>query len=192
MLTICHWPGHCWKYLKIISCLTEHTAHITIMSACSTFTPMQDEISSTNLALKHMKSSQIHIWSAKRKPHQTGLLWFRPSRAKPRPASPNHVRSALFWYYTVQSSNSAPMFQDNLSVPKKEQSLREEMWRNLLVWNLVHCLISWMCTEFWKPAPFLLSGKEVPNLVEPLDLFILNHWAPQKQQPVTLCTWEQI
>jgi hypothetical protein len=35
----------------------------------------------------------------------------------------------------VQSGNSAPMFQDNLSVPKKEQSLREDEQHNLLFWG---------------------------------------------------------
>jgi hypothetical protein len=29
--------------------------------------------------------------------HQSGLLWTGPCRVKPRPALPNHVRSALSW-----------------------------------------------------------------------------------------------
>ena len=164
MLTICHWPGQFWKYLKIISCLTEHTAHMTIMSAYTIFTPMQDKVYSTNLALKCMKSSEIHIWSAK------------PDCSDPDQQSQTKACitkscevCALLRYYTVQSGNSALMFQDNLSVPKKEQSLREDNWHNLLFWDLVHCLISQTCTEFWKPVPFPSSGKEVPNLVGPLD-----------------------
>jgi hypothetical protein len=30
---------------------------------------------------------------------------------------------------------------------------------------------------FWKSALFLFSGKEAPNLLDPLDQGILNHWA---------------
>ena len=31
---------------------------------------------------------------------------------------------------------------------------------------------------FWKPALFLYSGKDAPNLVDPLDPASLIHWAP--------------
>jgi len=34
---------------------------------------------------------------------------------------------------------------------------------------------------FWKPVLFPISGKEAPNLVDPLDLVILNHWALEKE-----------
>jgi hypothetical protein len=63
------------------------------------FTWMQGEVLPLNLALKcevvlnsHMKH---HTWLK-----QTGSLWTGPCRAKPRPASPNHARSVLFWDIT--------------------------------------------------------------------------------------------
>jgi hypothetical protein len=34
---------------------------------------------------------------------------------------------------------------------------------------------------FWKPAVFSFAGKEVPNLMDPLDRAILSHCTPQKQ-----------
>jgi len=36
------------------------------------------------------------------------------------------------------------------------------------------------CTV-WQPALFLSSGKEAPNLVDPLDRAILNQWTPRKE-----------
>jgi len=33
----------------------------------------------------------------------------------------------------------------------------------------------------WQPALFLSSGKEAPNLVDPLDWAILNQWTQQKE-----------
>jgi len=38
-----------------------------------------------------------------------------------------------------------------------------------------------------KLALLPFSGKETPNLVDPLDQIILNKWAPQKQQLVKIC-----
>jgi hypothetical protein len=45
---------------------------------------------------------------------------------------------------------------------------------------------------FRKQAPFPFSGKEAPNLVEPLDQANLSHLVPYKKQLVQICTWEQI
>jgi hypothetical protein len=55
----------------------------------------------------------------------------------------------LLRYYTVQNSNSLPMFQDNLSGPifkvqeiqKPEQSMTEANWHSFLFWDSVHHLI---------------------------------------------------
>jgi hypothetical protein len=47
--------------------------------------------------------------------------------------------------------------------------------------GLVHSLIFWKSTMFWKPALFLFLGKEAPNLVDPLHWDIISHSAPQKQ-----------
>jgi hypothetical protein len=30
----------------------------------------------------------------------------------------------------------------------------------------------------WKPGLFTFSGKEMPNLVDPLDQAIISHWTP--------------
>jgi hypothetical protein len=42
-------------------------------------------------------------------------------------------------------------------------------WYNILSLDLVHRPFVFLNTKFWKPALFLSSGKELPNLVDPWD-----------------------
>jgi hypothetical protein len=44
--------------------------------------------------------------------------------------------------------------------------------------DFVYCLI--LKNTFWKPAVLPSSGKEAPNLVDPLDQAMLSHWASQE------------
>jgi len=44
---------------------------------------------------------------------------------------------------------------------------------------------------FWKVAVFQSSGKEVPNMMDPLDWATLSHWTPQISRLVKKCTWKQ-
>jgi len=50
-----------------------------------------------------------------------------------------------------------------------------------LVWDSIHHIILYgtTCLGSWLLAPFPFSGKEMPNLEDPLDPVILNHLAPQ-------------
>jgi hypothetical protein len=43
-----------------------------------------------------------------------------------------------------------------------------------------HLLPDLKKNTFWKPAVLPSSGKEAPNLVDPLDQAILSQWASQK------------
>jgi hypothetical protein len=71
--------------------------------------------------------------------------------------------------------------------------MREADWHNLFsVEGLGPSTDFLKKCDVSEAAVFLLSGKEAPNLVDPLDWIILNHWAPQKQSLVKICTWEQI
>jgi hypothetical protein len=93
--------------------------------------------------------------------------------------------SAILRYYAALSGNSLPSFQDNLSVPssKVKKSKREKrVWLKLQ--DTIFFFGTCPTSNFLKKhdiseassVPF--SGKETPNLVDPLDWAIQNHWAP--------------
>jgi len=128
--------------------------------------------------------------------HQTGLcstgtFWTGPCRAKPNPASPNHVRSAFFWDIT-QCRVVIPhqhfvttywsQFQRSRN-PKERNKHNRKLIQFYFFWReggLCPLPISWRRTTFRKPALFPFSGKDACNLADPLDCVILNHWAMQK------------
>jgi len=49
-----------------------------------------------------------------------------------------------------------------------------------LISDSVQCLNFMQNSAFRKPAVLPPSGKEAPNLVDPLDRAIFSHWIPQK------------
>jgi len=131
--------------------------------------------------------------------HQTTSLWTRPCGTKPRPALPNHVLSSLFWdimqhkveiHYQCCEKSYQFHFQKQRN-PKHKTEHDWINWHNLLFWDLDRHVIFNRST-FWKPPLFLFSGKEAPNLVDPLDWVILNHCIPQEHWRVKICAWEQI
>jgi len=77
--------------------------------------------------------------------HRTG-----PCRAKSRPASPNHVKFALFWHimrhrvlisYTEISGQPIGPVLKGQEIQKREHSVCEVNWHNLFFLGLVHNLI---------------------------------------------------
>ena len=79
------------------------------------------------------------VCEAPNRTHQTGSLWTRPCRAKPRPASQNHVRSVLFWV-TTQRGGVIPYWHFGTSpsckghkIQKREHSTREVNWHSLFL-----------------------------------------------------------
>ena len=80
---------------------------------------------------------------------------------------------ALLGYYAAQSGDSWPTLLDNLLAPsskvkksKRENSTTKVHWHSIFWGVSVHRLIFERSTMFQKPALFLFSNKEAPNLVE--------------------------
>ena len=94
---------------------------------------------------------------------------------------------ALPRHYTALSGNSALTFRDNLLVPASRVTKfkrENRAWGKLT--DTIFFLGLYPSSNFLKTCNVLeagspFSGKEAPNLVDPLDWVFLNHWAPQKQ-----------
>ena len=106
---------------------------------------------------------------------------------------------ALLGYYAAQSGDSWPTLLDNLLAPsskvkksKRENSTTKVHWHSIFWGVSVHRLIFERSTMFQKPALFLFSNKEAPNLVYSLDWTVLNHCTPYKQYLIKIRIWEQI
>ena len=100
-------------------------------------------------------------------------LWNGPSGAKPKPVSPNHLR-----YYTAESGNSLPTFQDNLSVPpsRVKRSKREHCTTEvdkIFSFGLCPSTNFLRSTMFLKPAvfPFNQAKKHLTWLILWTELF---------------------
>jgi hypothetical protein len=116
-------------------------------------------------------------------PWQTGSFWTRPCRAKPRPASPNHLRSALLW--DIPQHRVVTPYRHLASASGVKKSKR----KNTAWWKLTD-------TFFFPPPLFFgggtlhtsnfltkfpLSDKAAPNLLDPLYQATLSQWAPHRQ-----------
>jgi hypothetical protein len=114
------------------------------------------------------------------RPRQTGLLRIGTCGTKPRPALPNrHARSALFWYimkhivvipYQHFRTTYRSHLQESINPKEHDQSsLKQSSFLGLC--TLPNFLTSIM---FQKLALFPFSGREAPNLMDPLtELFLL-------------------
>ena len=106
----------------------------------------------------------------------TGSFWTGPCRAKPSPASPNHVKSALFWDITQcraviphRHFVTTHWSQLQMSRNPKDRTQHNRKLTQFSFLGLWQLPISWGRTTFRKPARFPFSGKDAPNLVDPLD-----------------------
>jgi len=136
-----------------------------------------------NLALRYEVILNLHMkcWTGL---HQTRSLWTGPREV-----------CILMRYY---SGNSAPTFWGNLSLSAskvKKSKGQNRAWGKLtdtfFSWGWGLRLIFKEALSF-RSRLFPFVGKAVPNLVDPLDWVILNHWALQQQYLVEIHTWEQI
>jgi len=78
-----------------------------------------------------------------------------------------------FWHF----GRTNHFHLEGSKIQKEEYSTTEVNWQKFLFWGLVHHLII-SNKKFQKPALFLFSGKDAPNLVEPLNWASLHLWAP--------------
>jgi len=103
-----------------------------------------------NLVLKYVRSSQIQIWS------------IEPDCAKLDCAEPNkglHCQTVMCKRTREQSTTKVNLQQSFLGTLPIIELFKEAQ-------------------TLQKPALFPFSGKEMPNLVDPLDQAILCHWTP--------------
>ena len=107
---------------------------------------------------------------------QTGSHWTGACGVKPRPASPNHVRSVLFWdIIQHRGVNSVPAFQDNLLVPasKVNKSKREKR-----AWPKLTDTIFFFGNS--SVSKFLKTKDVLETSCFPLqEMAPLNWWIPQ-------------
>jgi hypothetical protein len=108
--------------------------------------------------------------------HQSGWLWTWVCRVKPRPALPNHVRSALFWDiirhrvvipYRCIRTPCGSIFKGENS--KKLKHSIPEVGKIFFfggggLCTRVHHQMFKRSTIYWKPTLCLFSGKKHPNV----------------------------
>jgi hypothetical protein len=83
--------------------------------------------------------------------------------------------------FAYEAPNHAPHRHIIMCKQKRKHSTTDINWHNLLSWDTYPSFYFSKKHDFWNLAPFQFSGKEVPNLVDPLDQAILSHWVPQQQ-----------
>jgi hypothetical protein len=114
------------------------------------FTRMQDEVFHLNLAFTYMRSSLICIWG-------TGLNRSKPDHSELDHAEPNlglhcqimwhlhfsEILHSIVWYFfTNISGQSVGVSFKGQEMQKREHSMTEINWHNLLFWDFVHHLIT--------------------------------------------------
>jgi len=93
----------------------------------------------------------------------------------------------LLRYYAAMSGNSMLAFRNNLSFPPSRIKKHER--ENRAHGKLTDTIFVWLCpsSNFLKAHNLLAVGsvsglkQPPPDMVDPLDWVILNHWATQKQ-----------
>jgi len=80
--------------------------------------------------------------------------------------------------FAYEAPNRSKRSQTSVFKQKREHNTTKGNWHNLLFWDFVYRLTFYSSTTFQKPTLILFSGKEAPNLVDPLGGAILSHWAP--------------
>ena len=116
---------------------------------------------------------------------QTGSLWTWPHGVKPifalsfvmwdlRSSEILHSVEQQF-LINVSGLSIGPIFE-RPEIQKRDHNMTEVNWYDIPFWDFVHHVMFDTSTMFHKQALFLLSGKEAPNLLKPLQWVILNHW----------------
>jgi hypothetical protein len=161
------------------SCCCKITALITIKlcqrCVLAIFTRMQDQVFPWIWCL--------NVWGHLKFTYEV-LSQTRLSQTKACITKSSCEISTFLRYYTVLSGNSLPTFWDNLLVPclRVKKSKRENTAQLKLI-EAMELSIIWFVKEAWHFGNwlFLFLGKEVLNLMDPLDWGILYYWPPQKQ-----------
>jgi len=111
--------------------------------------------------------------------------------------------SALLRNYTALSGNPLQTLRDNLSVPSSRvTNSKGKKGARLKLTDIVFFFWDFPITYFffyrntmlWKPAQFLFSCKEAPNMVETLDWALLRHrnsnllYVPENRSSATVVT----
>ena len=108
-------------------------------------------------------------------PNQTALKQSMLSQTKTCMTKSSCEICGLVGYYSAQGGNLLPTLQDSLSAPsskvkKSERENRAQLKLTNIIFfrDFVHRQMFWRSMTFRKPVLSLFSGKDVPNLKDPL------------------------